>query len=184
MASVEIRTGVSVEEKLLELLGQSMKGDQVAYESFLTMTSAVVKRYLSHLGKGFTDAQTLEDLQQEVILSVHQKKHTYTWDRPLMPWLYAITRYRYIDFYRQKKRAPLMTEWSDIHSSDETFDESPIDWDEVLSLLSPKQRDMFVMVKVEGQTYAHAAQAFSMSVPAVKVSVHRMVKSLKDKVQK
>lgn len=177
------KAGGQVEERMRELLRSSMDGDQQSYEAFLTMASAVVKRYLSVISKGFVDAQTLEDLQQEVVLSLHQKKHTYTWDRPLLPWVYAITRYRYIDFYRQKKRLPQVVELNEMYGVSEEEGQS-LDWEELLGMLTPKQRQMFALVKIEGQSYAQAAGTLNMSVSALKVSMHRAVKSLKDKVEK
>lgn len=172
------------ETKLRQLYLQSMKGDKAAYEIFLELSSVIIKRYLLKLGGKYADAQSIEDLLQEVLITLHEKKHTYRPDRPLLPWIYAISRHRYIDFYRSRKRKPGMVsidaEIEQRLSGPETEQEHSIE--EVLVFLTPKQKEMLMLIKVEGQSYEEAAKNLSMKVSAVKVAVHRIVKSLKGKV--
>lgn len=159
-------------------------GDKAAYEIFLELSSVIIKRYLLKLGGKYADAQSIEDLLQEVLITLHEKKHTYQPDRPLLPWIYAIARHRYIDFYRSKKRKPGMVsidpEIEQRLSAPETEPEHSIE--EVLVFLTPKQKEMLMLIKVEGQSYEEAAKNLSMNVSAVKVAVHRIVKALKGKV--
>ncbi len=173
-----------MEQKLRLLFQLSMTGDAFAYENFLMLVTAIVRRNLAFLGGAKLSREQLEELQQEVVLSIHQKKQTYSLDRPLLPWIYAIARYRYIDDYRQKKRLPATVEWlDDLHVEEEESSEG-IDYEEILGLLTPQQRELFVRIKIEGQTYVQTAEALELSVPAVKVGVHRIMKVLKDKVQR
>ena len=178
---------MSVEDfeiKLKQLYLESMKGDKASYEIFLELTSVILKRYLMKLGGKYVDVQSIEDLLQEVLITLHEKKHTYQSDRPLLPWIYAIARHRYIDFYRSRKRKPCMVsidaEIEQRLTSPEGQSEHSIE--DVMAFLSPKQKEMMMMIKVEGQSYVEAAKTLSMSVPAVKVAVHRIVKALKGKV--
>lgn len=177
-----LKKSSEIEHRLRELFHLSMQGDSSAYESFLTLVAGLVQRNLLFLGRGRLSPEQSEELQQEVMLSIHQKKHTYTLDRPLLPWIYAIARYRFIDDYRQKKRLPLLAEWSDDFVFENESEE--VDWDELLSLLNPKQKELFLRIKVEGQSYQQAADELGQSVPAVKVGVHRIMKMLKTKVQR
>jgi RNA polymerase sigma-70 factor (ECF subfamily) len=172
-----------VEEKLKDLFKLSMNGDQEAYASFLTLASALVKKYLTYLGGKYEARETIEDLLQEILLSIHQKKHTFQLDKPLLPWLYAVARYRFIDHYRAKKRLPRMEEISDELPAvvEEDFFAS---LEEILEMLTPKQRDMVMLVKVQGATYAEAAGTLNMSVPSLKVGIHRVIKAIKEKVAK
>jgi len=172
------------ETKLRQLYLEAMTGDKASYELFLELSSVMIKRYLLKLGGKFADIQSIEDLLQEVLITLHEKKHTYLPDRPLLPWVYAITRHRYIDYYRSKKRKPDMvsidSDFEQRFELAETEQEHSID--EVMALLTPKQKQMLMMIKVEGQSYVEAAETLSMSVPAVKVAVHRIIKALKGKV--
>ncbi len=178
-----LKKTAEIEQKLRALFQLSMSGDSVAYESFLSMVTTIVRKNLQFLGGKKLSPELLEELQQEVVLSIHQKKHTYSLERPLLPWIYAIARYRYIDDYRQKKRLPAMVEWLDDTKIEKDTTEA-IDWDELLAFLSPQQKELFVRIKMEGQSYAQTAETLGLSVPAVKVGVHRIMKVLKDKVQR
>jgi len=177
-----LKKTAEIEQKLRALFQLSMNGDEVAYESFLSMVSAVVRRNLVYLAGKQLPGEVLEELQQEVVLSIHQKKHTYSLDRPLLPWISAIARYRYIDDYRQKKRLPVIVEWLDDTPVDTDVGAESIDWEELLAQLTPQQRELFVKIKVEGQSYVQTASDMAVSVPAAKVGIHRIMKLLKDKV--
>jgi RNA polymerase sigma-70 factor (ECF subfamily) len=172
----------NMEEKLKELFQLSTNGDQEAYASFLTLSSALVKKYLTYLGGKYESQETIEDLLQEILISLHQKKHTFQLDKPILPWLYAVARYRFIDHYRAKKRLPLMQEISDEIPAvvEEDF---IINLEEILGMLTPRQRDMVMLVKVEGATYAEAASSLQMSVPSLKVGIHRVIKAIREKVK-
>jgi len=170
-----------MEEKLKELFLLSSQGDQEAYGSFLTLTAALVKKYLIYLGGKYESRENVEDLVQEILISLHQKKHTFRSDNPILPWLYAIARYRFIDHYRSKKRLPRMEEISDDFKAEETS-EPFLNLDEILVMLTPKQKEMVMLVKVEGASYSEAAVALGMSVSSVKVGIHRILKSVKDRI--
>lgn len=172
-----------LEQKLKLLLIQSMKGDRASYESFLSLSSVLIERYLTQLGGRYVQRETVEDLLQEVLITLHEKKHTYREDRALLPWLYAIVRHRYIDYYRSRKRAPAQTSLEEVGDILSTSEQPPRhDMEEIMTLLTPKQKEMLYLIKVEGQSYKEAAGTLSMSVSAVKVGVHRLVKSLHGKV--
>ena len=170
-----------LEEKLKDLYLASMSGNKEAYAAFLELSSVIAKKYLSFLGGKYENQQNLDDLRQEILISIHQKKHTYQTDRPILPWIYAIVRYRFIDFYRAKKRAPKMVELKE-EASLET--EPLLDMEEIMNMLSPNQKELLILVKVDGASYVEAASVLNMSVPSVKVGLHRIIKSLKEKSRK
>lgn len=172
------------ETRLRQLYLESMKGDKASYENFLELSSVLIKRYLTRLGGVHVDSQTVEDLLQEVLISLHEKRHTYQSDKPLLPWIYAIARYRFIDHYRAKKRRPGMVALdTDVEARLVSQNEEPQqNIEEVLELLTGKQRDMLMLIKIEGKSYAETAKELSMNVSALKVAVHRIVKTLKGKV--
>ena len=45
----------------------------------------------------------IEDAVQDVLLAIHEKRHTYDPKRSLAPWLAAIARYKWIDRLRSLK---------------------------------------------------------------------------------
>lgn len=171
-----------VESKLKALFILTMKGDQQAYESFLTLASALVKRYLFFIGGINLAQENADDLHQEILMSIHMKKHTYRIDKPILPWIYAVTKYRYIDFYRSRKRQPLLVEFDDLIKTNHEEVESSISFEDILDFLTPKQKDMLMLVKVEGLTYVEAAESLHMSVPSLKTGIHRIIKAIQKKV--
>lgn len=173
---------VDLEAKLKSLFLKSMIGDKPAYEDFLNLSSAIVKKYLFYLGHRFTGNENLEDLHQEVMLSIHQKKHTFLTDRAILPWIYSITRYRYIDYYRAERRAPKNIELLENHGV--SFLTDALDFDDIMAFLTPRQKEMLHLVKVEGVSYVEAAETLNMSVSSLKVGIHRMMKSLQQRIKK
>jgi RNA polymerase sigma-70 factor (ECF subfamily) len=173
----------AMEVKLKELFNRSSSGDRSAYENFLDLISVFVQRYLKYLSHGETGMENLDDLHQDVLLSIHLKKATYSIDRPILPWIYAITRYRYIDFYRKKKKDQRLVQFDDeyFHGIESNLS---FDFHELLESLTPKQQEMLKLVKVEGMSYADAATDLHMSVSSLKVGIHRLVKSLKQRMSK
>lgn len=161
-----------------------MMGKKASYEVFLELSSVFIRRYLVKLGGRYADKQTLEDLHQEVLITLHEKKYTYQTDRPLLPWIYAIARHRYIDFYRSARRKPgsVSIDFELEQRLESPLSEPEHSIEEVMNLLTSKQKEMLMLIKVEGRSYEEAAKTLSMSVPAVKVAVHRIVKALKGKV--
>ena len=173
-----------VEAKLKSLFILTMNGDQQAYESFLTFTSALVKRYLYFIGGINLAQENADDLHQEILMSIHMKKHTYRTDRPILPWIYAVTKYRYIDYYRHKKRQPLMVEFDELAKYTKEETEINLSFEDILEFLTPKQKNMLMLVKVEGLSYQEAAESMNMSVPSLKTGIHRLVKAIQKKVRK
>ncbi len=137
---------------------------------------------------GLGDDRTAEDLSQEILLAVHRKRQTYDPAQLFTPWLFAIARYKLIDFARAKKREGLAV---DIEAIAETLATptsteagSSDDLQRLLAELPEKQRQALEMVKLQGLSVAEVSEQIRMSESAVKVTVHRALKSLKDRVKK
>ena len=172
-----------IELELRELFIQSMHGEVESYEQFLEIVSAIVRKFLFHMGRKTTSEQTLEDLHQDVMIKIHQKKHTYHLEAPILPWIYAVTRYSYFDFYRKQKRSPREIVFEESLWVIET-EENQTSLDEVWEALSTKQQEMLRLIKIEGQSYQETAKALSISETSLKVSLHRIVKTLKKRLNK
>ena len=64
------------------------------------MLSAHLRAFLRRSLFGWPDE--VEDLVQECLLAMHNKRHTYQSDQPLTAWVHAIARYKLIDLLRSK----------------------------------------------------------------------------------
>jgi RNA polymerase sigma-70 factor (ECF subfamily) len=71
----------------------SQKGDCSSYRVLLSEVQMWLERYFR---RRVAPAQ-LDDLVQEVLMAVHNKRATWDPDRTFLPWLAAIARYRWVD---------------------------------------------------------------------------------------
>lgn len=167
----------SEEAILAQLAAMAQRGDRVAYATFLSESQLWLKRYfLRKVGPDY-----LEDVVQETLLSVHKKLASYDPNRPLMPWLAAIARYRWVDHLRLKYKAMRQNDIRDeITNAWNSVSEIParISLDQLLNHLSESQAKAIEMVKIEGLSVAEAASVTGQSEALIKVNVHRGLKKL------
>lgn len=169
------------EHELRKRLLDGLAGDARAYRAFLQATSDLLRSYFRRRLGGLPDE--VEDLVQDALLAIHDKRHTYDPDLPVTAWLYAIARYKLADLMRRRERREGRTESLDDERArepsapehDETADR---DLDLLLGRLPARQRQAIVHTKLEGLSVAETAQRTGMSESAVKVGVHRGLKAL------
>ena len=100
------------EERLKNLFLRSQQNDQIAYAELLQELSQLLKAYLSKLmSPKMRSKERIEDLVQEILLGFHRKRDLYSVDRPFLPWIYAIAKYRFIDSIRSQAKDPELVEW-------------------------------------------------------------------------
>lgn len=160
---------------------QALTGNQAAYRELLTQLSGHLRAwYRKHAGRVRAD---IEDLVQEALIAIHNQRHTYDPSRPLTAWAYAIARYKLVDALRRHGRGdaqwvPLETAGELFAVSDEAANDARRDLHALLARLPDRQRLPIQHVKVDGLSVAQAARLTGMSIPAVKVGIHRGLKAL------
>lgn len=169
------------EERLRELLVRGLAGDAQAYHAFLKDLSAHLRAFLRKRLARLPDE--VEDLVQESLLAIHNQRHTYDADQPLTAWIYAIARYKLVDFLRRRARRDLLTDPFDdeldvLSASDTGAAEARHDLGKLLERLPDRQRLSIVHMKLKGMSAAETARLTGMSESAVKVGVHRGLKAL------
>jgi RNA polymerase sigma-70 factor (ECF subfamily) len=120
-------------------------------------------------------------LLQETLIAMHARRSTYDATRPFTAWVHAIARYKLIDHFRRtKRRAEDPREDPELlfSSADTNAAEAQIDVEQLLRRLPEKTRRLIRDVKIEGLSTAEAAARHNISESAVKVGVHRGLKSL------
>src|SRR5713226_10218416 len=78
-------------------------GDADAYAALMQELAVRLRQIVRHR-RVFLDHADIEDLVQDVLLSVHAVRATYDATRPFVPWLLAITRNRLADAARRYAR--------------------------------------------------------------------------------
>lgn len=174
-------------DNLEALMRQSLAGNQRAYAALLQEISRLLRPFLAKR-LSFTDE--VDDLLQEILISVHKARHTYDGNRPCKPWVYAIARFRLQDHLRahysdQLRHADDLSGWEDFLHQDVT--ESAISYESIsreLQNLPEKQATILRLMHQEGYTAREVAAKIGMKESAVKVAAHRAYKVLREKLER
>ena len=162
------------------LLRAANRGDTAAYAAFLAALAPVL-RGIVRARAGGIDAALREDIVQEVLLTVHLKRHTWAEDRPVRPWVYAITRYKIVDALRLRGRDITMPveDFADILPAEADADPfAERDTDRMLDQLDDRSRNILRAVAYEGTKLADLGPRFGLSEGAARVAVHRALRKL------
>ena len=161
------------------LMVSAQAGHEADYRQLLGEISTVLVGYLTHRigGQGF-----VEDCVQEVLIAVHQARHTYDPARRFRPWLFAIARHKAIDMMRAGNRRPVEEsleggghDMVDVRSDAE----SHLIGGQLLKSLAEPFREAVTLTKLHGLSSAEAASQLSISESALKVRVHRGITRLR-----
>lgn len=169
------------------LMKQALTGDQRAYAALLQETSRLLRPFLA---KRLSFTSEVDDLLQEILISIHKARHTYDGNRPYKPWVYAIARFRLQDHLRAHY-ADQLHHADDLSESEEFLHqpvtESAISYESisgVVEKLPEKQAIILRMMHQEGYTAKEVAEKIGMNESAVKVAAHRAYKILRQKLER
>ena len=179
-------TGVHVaqsESQLKAWMVGGLDGDAAAHAALL---HELVPLLRSFFGRRLGHAQAdVEDLVQETLIAVHTRRAAYDRDRPFTAWLYAVARYRLIDYLRRRMASVSLddVEATLVEEDFEQASQARMDVDVLLSSLSPKQARAIRDTHIEGKSVAEAAAGAGIGESDVKVSVHRGLKALAARIR-
>lgn len=181
----------SVDSHSDDALGQLMRaaqgGDATAYVELLRTVTPRIRQIVQHR-RGFAGSDEVEDLVQEVLLSLHQVRASYDPARPFTPWLLAIVRNRLADGARRYSRTTARE--VTIDEEDVTFYETATKFDiaelqdvdtlhEAVRALPEGQRRAIELLKLKGLSLKEAAAITGSSESALKVATHRAMATLR-----
>ncbi|WP_275630058.1 sigma-70 family RNA polymerase sigma factor [Pseudomonas sp. 273] len=170
------------EAQLQALLLRGLAGDATAYRDFLGALGVHLRAFLRR--RLAQRPAEVEDLLQEVLLAVHNARHTYRAEQPLTAWVQAIARYKLADHFRAFARRealqqPLEEDDGDLFAGeDDEPAQASRDLGRLLQQLPERQRLPIVHVKLEGLSVEETARLTGLSSSAVKVGIHRGLKAL------
>lgn len=173
------------EDQWKELAMAAQKGDAGAYRELLTELVPFLRRVLI---KGLSRPDDADDIVQEILVSIHKALATYSPARPFFPWLMAIVNFRRTDYLRQhyssRKNVTIPVESVELtdHVTNTAHAAEYKDVENALGAIPDRQREVFELVKLKGYSAKEVSEQTGMSVSAVKVSVHRTMAKLKEKL--
>lgn len=163
------------------LMKAANSGDKVAYGKFLSEVSVILRKFLTR-----RMAQSdVEDVLQEILTSIHKARHTYDGQRAVMPWVYAIARFRLTDYLRKHYASK---DHKHVHMDDvEHWLEAPVTQSHelpeylvgALGDLPERDQKIIYLIHVQGYTSKEVGDQLDMKESAVKVAAHRAYKKMK-----
>ena len=162
------------------LLAAANAGDSRAYGRFLQAVTPVLRGIVRARAGGLGDAGC-EDVLQEVLLAVHLKRHTWDAGAPVRPWLYAITRYKVVDAFRARGRKTDLPieDFTEVLAAEAGPDPTEAaDMAKMIGMLDGRSAEIVRKIGLEGVSVAETGQALTMNEGAVRVALHRALKTL------
>jgi RNA polymerase sigma-70 factor (ECF subfamily) len=168
-------------DRLERLMRAAQDGDGAAYLRLLTEITPILRRAVQGRRR-FLQPSDVEDLVQDILVSLHSVRATYDPARPFLPWLMAIAHNRLADAARRYGRGAANEVL--VAEIPETFSEQPANnadgtygdpeaLRQAIGRLPPGQRRAIELLKLREMSLKEAAVASGMSVAALKVAVHR-----------
>ncbi len=173
---------IAEEATLARLMAAAQKGDKPAYNVLLSEAGMWLERYFRRR----VPPHQLDDLVQDVLLALHNKRATYDATRPFLPWLAAIARYRWVDHLRKvyKHESDLLGDNDAAIDSDEDVVEARVSLERLFVHLPESQVEAIELVKIEGLSIREASERTGQSESLVKVNIHRGLKKLSALVER
>lgn len=174
-------------DNLAALMQQSLNGDQRAYAELLRETSRLLRPFLA---RRLHFTHEVDDLLQEILISVHKARHTYDGERPYKPWVYAIAKFRLQDYLRAHYADQLRhaEDYDELEESlPEHVTETAISYESIsgeVEKLPGKQAEILRLMHQEGYTAKEVAARLGMNESAVKVAAHRAYKVLRSRLER
>ncbi len=180
----------TVEARLARLMVAAQQGDAPAYQALLRDSVPVIAATARRQGVA---PDRVEDVVQEVLITIHRARATYDPGRPFLPWLRAIAQRRAIDSLRRHGRQS----GREVHDpfAYENHPEERVEADERLDeqtraralrdsikTLPPGQRQAVERLTLQGQSLEEAAADTGRSKVALKVNLHRAIKALRERM--
>lgn len=165
----------------------AQQGDRQAYHALLVAVAPYLRSIARRL---LGQDQDAEDVVQEILIVVHDIRHTYEPGRPFKPWLSTIATRRCIDQLRRRTRRLKheIAENGELDSVSSGFDASPehrIERDqsdrvlrEAVESLPERQREAIRLLRLQELTLNEAAARSEQSIGSLKVACHRAIKGL------
>lgn len=154
-------------------------GDATAVEDLIRYLTPPLMRFFH---APWLTTPDVEDLFQDCWVRIHKARHTYRPPEPVVPWAFAIARHTKLDTYRKRRRtaarevlAAEPPERAEAPAPNDRSDEL----DRLLESLPESQREVIVLLKVNGLSLEEAARATSSTVGSVKQKVHRAYEKLR-----
>lgn len=132
------------------------------------------------------DRDASQDLTQNLFYRVIKYRQSYKENYSFKSWIYQLARNQHIDYFHKNKkysdRVALVEQYNDQTPEYNSIynEEDYSRLDKALMKLAPEQLEILVLTRFQGLKYEEISKIKELSVPNVKVQVHRAIKQLKE----
>jgi RNA polymerase sigma-70 factor (ECF subfamily) len=156
--------------------------------AFAEVYDELAPKLLGYLRRKLSQAAA-EDVLQQTFLRMHASRARFAPGARVEPWAYTIAHAASVDFMRSEQRRT-GSEFVDTEHAAQGADlEADVRAEELgealraeLAQISPKLRDAFLLVRIDGLTHAEAAQVLGIEETATKVRAHRATVWLRERL--
>lgn len=174
---------------LASLMAAAQAGDGAAYDHLLRECIPFIRMVVRRAG---VPADFVDDAVQETLITIHRFRHTYDPKRPFGAWLRTLARHRAVDVMRSIGR----TAFREVHEplTLENHRDPADNPEEIIDLanrktvaknaiasLPAKQRQAVEQLVLKGTSLLDAAVATGLAPGALKVNLHRAMKTLRSR---
>ena len=163
-----------------------MAGDIAAFDALYNRYYQTVFNNILSIVK---DRQFTEDIVQEVFLSLWEKRNSLKHPGNVGGWLFVTSSNKSLNHLRKQLRSRLKTlpieSFSDIaYIPDDAgfIDEQTVMLKNAIASLSPQQRRVFELCKMEGKSYEETAETLQLSKNTVKTHMMLALSNIKEHV--
>jgi RNA polymerase sigma factor (sigma-70 family) len=181
--------GSAADQELSAWMARAQTGDKSAYEMLLRecipFIRSVARQHRVH-------PDWIDDVVQDTLISVHDARATYDPSRSFLAWLRTIAQRRAFDGIRRQGRTRTREIYApDVYENHEDLSASPERQtyerdrnallNEAILALPASQRDAVEAFVLDADPYADGSTARDRTAGALRVSLHRALKSLRVK---
>lgn len=162
-----------------ELMQQAQQGNSTAYRHLLQQ----IYPLLLAICTKWVGVQQRDDLVQQILLTLHQIRHSYDPSRSFRPWLIGVARIKAREFFRTHGKIPATLDLDSVDLPSLAPNQIDGDAARLLAKLSSAEREAIRLQRVEGYSVDETAAKMQRSPSWVKVTIHRAVSKLQKQWQ-
>ena len=172
------------DEQLGQIVQRCQEAERAAFEELFEMYQPRLKYYVRRLD----GSDTIDDILQDIWLTVFKKIHKLKDAQAFGVWLYRIARNKVYDRFRRKDRFVSLPEEDEIPVSDgdePTFDvHDAVELHRALNKLKPHHREVLTLCFIEQMPYQSIASVIDCKIGTVKSRIFHAKQSLRQEMER
>ncbi|MCX7798375.1 MAG: sigma-70 family RNA polymerase sigma factor [Melioribacter sp.] len=172
---------LDIQDEDFDLIKKFIDGDESTFKTLIIKHREKV-RNLVFITLG--DTENIDDISQDVFISVYHKLRDFRFESKFTTWLYRITINKCRDYLRKKKIRSVFVPLSD---SDKDYPDKPFSEDidlsqivrNAISKLPEKLKIPLILRDIDGLSYKEIAEQLGTEVGTIKSRIFRAREALK-----